>query len=238
MNGFPDHRAAVSDRGYNPGVGKLSVSILSADLAHLADEVKVVGAYADFIHIDVMDAHFAPPLTFGPVLVASLRPVTDLVLHGHLMVEAPEGLFAELAEAGMDVVSFHVEAVDDPAPVIRKARGAGMGVGITVSPETPVERIFPFLEDLDDVIIMSVRPGWSGQKFIPEALPKLEAARRELDRRGLPAGLEIDGGVKLDNAKRCVDAGATVLVVSSAIYGADDAVGAAREFAGIVKAGA
>jgi len=219
-------------------VGKLSVSILSADLAHLADEVKLVGAYADVIHIDVMDAHFAPPLTFGPVLVASLRPVTDLVLHGHLMVEAPEGLFAELAEAGMDVVSFHVEAVDDPAPVIRKARGAGMGVGITVSPETPVERLFPYLEDLDDVMIMSVRPGWSGQKFIPEALSKLEAARRELDRRSLPADLEIDGGVKLDNAKRCVDAGATVLVVSSAIYGADDAVGAAGEFADIVKGGA
>jgi ribulose-phosphate 3-epimerase len=219
-------------------VGKLSVSILSADLAHLADQVKLVEGYADVIHIDVMDAHFAPPLSFGPVLVASLRPHTDLVLHGHLMIDTPEGLFDELAEAGMDVVSFHVEAVDDPTPVIRKARGAGLGVGMTVSPETPVERIYPHLEDLDDVMIMSVRPGWAGQKFIPEVLPKLEAARRELDRRGLSADLEIDGGVKSDNARRCVDAGATVLVVSSAIYRADDVTAAARDFADVAKAGA
>jgi ribulose-phosphate 3-epimerase len=219
-------------------VGKLSVSILSADLAHLADEVKLVEPHADVIHIDVMDAHFAPPLTFGPVVVASLRPVTGRVLHGHLMVQAPEGLFDELAEAGMDIVSFHVEAVDDPAPIIRKARGAGMGVGMTVSPETPVERLHPYLDDVDDVMIMSVQPGWAGQRFIPEALPKLEAARRELDRRGLAADLEIDGGVKLENAKRCVEAGATVLVVSSAIYRADDVAAAAREFADIAKGGA
>jgi ribulose-phosphate 3-epimerase len=218
-------------------VGKLSVSILSADLAFLADQVKLVEPYADAIHIDVMDGHFAPPITFGSVVVASLRPHTDRVLHGHLMVDAPESLFDELAEAGMDIVSFHVEAVADPAPVIRKARGAGMGVGMTVSPETPVERIYPFLEDLDDVIVMSVHPGWAGQRFIPEAVPKLEAVRAEIDRRGLEADVEIDGGVKLDNAKRCVQAGATVLVVASAIYQAADSASAAREFAAIARGG-
>lgn len=216
-------------------MGKLSVSILSADLAHLADQVKLVEPHADAIHIDVMDAHFAPPITFGPVVVASLRPCTDRVLHGHLMVDAPEGLFDELAQAGMDIVSFHVEAVDDPAPVIRKARGAGLGVGMTVSPETPVEEIYPYLEDLDDVMVMSVHPGWTGQRFIPEALPKLEAVRAELDGRGLPADVEIDGGVKLDNAKRCVDAGANVLVVASAIYQAPDVVAAAREMKAIAE---
>jgi ribulose-phosphate 3-epimerase len=216
-------------------MGKLSVSILSADLAHLADQVKLVEPHADAIHIDVMDAHFAPPITFGPVLVASLRPCTDRVLHGHLMVDAPEGLFDELAQAGMDIVSFHVEAVDDPAPVIRKARGAGMRVGMTVSPETPAEELYPYLEDLDDVMVMSVHPGWAGQRFIPEALPKLEAVRAELDRRGLPADVEIDGGVKLDNAKRCVDAGANVLVVASAIYHAPDVVAAAREMKAIAE---
>jgi ribulose-phosphate 3-epimerase len=218
-------------------MGKLSVSILSADLAHLADQVKLIEAHADAIHIDVMDAHFAPPITFGPVLVASLRPCTDRILHGHLMVDAPENQFDELAEAGMDLVSFHVEAVEDPAPIIRKARGAGMGVGMTVSPQTPVDRLSPYLEDLDDVMIMSVHPGWAGQTFIPEALPKLEAARAELDRRGLPADVEIDGGVKLDNAKRCVEAGATVLVVASAIYQAADPLAAAGEFAAIAKGG-
>jgi ribulose-phosphate 3-epimerase len=213
----------------------LSVSILSADFAHLADEVKLVEPHADAIHIDIMDAHFAPPITVGPIVVASLRRATELRLHGHLMVEVPEGLFEELAEAGMDIISFHVEAVDDAGPVIRKARGAGMGVGMTVSPETPVEQLWPYLEDLDDVMIMSVHPGWAGQRFIPEVLPKLEAARAELDRRGLTADVEIDGGVKLDNAKRCIDAGATVLVVASAIYHAPDVPAAARAFAAVAK---
>jgi len=216
-------------------MGKLSVSILSADLAHLADQVKLVEPHADAIHIDIMDAHFAPPITFGPVVVASLRPVTELVLHGHLMVDVPEAQFDELAQAGMDIVSFHVEAVDDPAPVIRKARGAGMRVGMTVSPETPVEELYPNLEDLDDVMVMSVHPGWAGQRFIPEALPKLETLRAELDRRGRSIDIEIDGGVKFDNAKRCVDAGANVLVVASGIYHADDIVGAAREMKAIAE---
>ena len=216
-------------------MGKLSASILSADLAHLADQVELVEPYADVIHVDVMDGHFVPPITMGSVVVASLRPHTGRVLHGHLMVEGPEGLFDDLAQAGMDVVSFHIEAVEDPEPVIRKARGAGMGVGITVSPETPVERVHPYLDDLDDVMVMSVHPGWSGQRFIPEALPKLEAVRAELDRRGLGADLEIDGGVKLDNARRCVEAGATVLVAASAIFQADDVAAAARELKAIAE---
>jgi ribulose-phosphate 3-epimerase len=219
-------------------VGKLSASILAADFARLGEQVKVVEEYAEIIHIDVMDAHFVPPLTLGPVVVASLRPVTDRVLHGHLMVEAPDALFDELAEAGMDMVSFHVEAVSDPDPVIRKARGAGMGVGITINPETPPDRVFSRLDELDDVMVMSVHPGWSGQAFIPEALPKLSAVREELDRRGLKADLEIDGGVNLENAKRCVDAGATVLVAASAIFGAPDIVAAARELAGIARGAA
>jgi ribulose-phosphate 3-epimerase len=216
-------------------VGKLSASILAADFARLGEQVKVVGEYADIIHIDVMDAHFVPPLTLGAVVVASLRPVTDRVLHGHLMVEAPDALFDDLAEAGMDVVSFHAEAVDDPEPVIRKARGAGLGVGMTINPETPPERVFPHLDELDDVMVMSVHPGWSGQTFIPEALPKLAAIRDELERRGLKPELEIDGGVNLENARRCVDAGATVLVAASAIFRAPDIAAAARQLAGIVR---
>jgi ribulose-phosphate 3-epimerase len=217
-------------------MGKLSASILAADLANLADQVKLVHAYADVIHVDVMDAHFVPPLTIGPIVVAALRPHTDRTLHGHLMVEAPEGLFAELAEAGMDVVSFHVEAVDEPGPVIAKARDAGMGVGLTVSPETPIESVYPHLEEIDDVMVMSVHPGWAGQAFIPESLRKLEAVRAELDRRGLPADVEVDGGVKPENARRCVDAGANVLVAASAIFRADDVTAAARELKSFVEA--
>jgi ribulose-phosphate 3-epimerase len=218
-------------------VGKLSASILSADYACLADQVKLVDRYADVIHVDVMDAHFVPPLTIGAVVVASLRPHTDRILHGHLMVEVPEGLFEDLAEAGLDMVSFHVEAVADPAPVIRKARGVGMGVGITMHMETPVEAVFPFLDDLDDVMLMSIEPGWSERLLDPGVFPRLEAVRSEIDRRGLPAELEIDGGVTLDNAKRCVNAGASVLVAGSAIFRAPD-MAAARDLKAIAEGGA
>ena len=216
-------------------MGTLAASILSADLAHLADQVKLVEMYAEAIHIDIMDAHFVPPLTIGPVVVASLRPVTDRVFHGHLMVEAPESLFDDLAEAGLDIVSFHHEAVADPAPVIAKARGAGMRVGMTLNMETPVDAVFPYLDDLDDVMLMSIRPGWSGQELNPDVYPRLEAVRGEVDRRGLFTDVELDGGVKIDNARRAIDAGATVLVAASAIFQAPDPTAAARELAAIAR---
>jgi ribulose-phosphate 3-epimerase len=219
-------------------VGKLAASILSADYAYLADQVKLVEPYADVIHVDVMDAHFVPPLTIGAVVVASLRPHTDRVLHGHLMVETPEGLFEDLAEAGMDMVSFHVEAVADLAPVIDKARGLGMGVGITMNMETPVETVLPYLDALDDVMLMSIPPGWSGQPLDPAVFPRIEAVRVEIDRRGLSADVEIDGGVKLDNARRCVDAGASVLVAASAVFQAPDIAAAARDLKAIAQGGA
>ena len=216
-------------------MGTLSASILSADFAHLADQVKLVEPYAEVIHIDIMDAHFVPPLTIGPMVVASLRPVTGRVLHGHLMVEAPEGLFDELAEAGLDIVSFHCEAVTDPAPIIAKARGTGMGVGLTLNMETPVEDAFPYLDDIDDLMLMSIRPGWAGQALNPEVYPRLETARMEVDRRGLGTAVEIDGGVKVANAQRAIDAGATVLVAASAIFGSPDPAAAARELAAIAR---
>jgi ribulose-phosphate 3-epimerase len=216
-------------------MGMLAASILSADFAHLADQVKLVEPYAEVIHIDIMDAHFVPPLTIGPVVVASLRPVTDRVFHGHLMVEAPEGLFDDLAQAGLDIVSFHHEAVADPAPVIAKARGVGMRVGMTLNMETPVDAIFPYLDDLDDVMLMSIRPGWAGQELSPDIFPRLEAVRAEVDRRELPAAVEIDGGVKIENAQRAIDAGASVLVAASAIFHAPDPAAAARELAAIAR---
>ena len=214
-------------------MGKLAASILAADLAHLADEVKAVEGAADIIHIDIMDGHFVPPIALGTVVVASLRPCTRLTLHGHLMVDAPESYFEELADAGLDVVSFHHEAVGDPEPAIAKARAAGMGTGITLNLETPVEAAFPVLDQVDDVMLMSIRPGWSGQDLHPEVYPRIEAVRREVDRRELRVDVEIDGGVKIDNARRAVDAGATVLVAASGIYRADDPATAARTLAGI-----
>ena len=213
----------------------LSASILSADLAHLADQVRLVEPFADTIHVDIKDGRFVPPITFGPLVVAALRRATARTLHGHLQVEEPEALFDELAAAGMDVVSFHLEAVDDPAPVIAKARGAGLRVGLTVSPETPVEALFGSLDDLDDVIVMSVHPGWAGQPFIPGSLAKVSAVRSELERRGLRADVEIDGGISADNARRALDAGANVLVAASAIFQATDIGAAARGLARIVR---
>ena len=218
-------------------MGKLAASILSADLAHLADEVKLVEPYADIIHVDIMDGHFVPPIALGTVLVASLRPWTDRVLHGHLMVDAPESFFQELAEAGLDVVSFHHEAVGDPEPAIAKARAVGMGAGVTLNLETPVEAAFPYLEQIDDLMLMSIRPGWSGQELDPAVFRRIEAARAEVDRRGLSADVEIDGGVTIDNAQHAVDAGATVLVSASGIYQASDKVEAARTLAEIASGG-
>jgi ribulose-phosphate 3-epimerase len=216
-------------------MGKLAASILSADLAHLGDEVKLVEPYADIIHVDIMDGHFVPPIALGGVVVSSLRPCTDLVLHGHLMVDAPEAYFEELADAGLDVVSFHHEAVGDPAPAIAKAKAAGMRAGVTLNLETPVDATFRYLDDVDDVMLMSIRPGWSGQQLNPEVYPRIEAARGEIDRRGLTTDVEIDGGVKIENAQRAIDAGATVLIAASGIYQAPDKVAAARTLAGIAN---
>jgi ribulose-phosphate 3-epimerase len=218
-------------------MGKLAASVLSADLAHLADEVKLVEPYADIIHVDIMDGHFVPPIALGTVFVASLRLCTDRVLHGHLMVDAPEAYFEELADAGLDVVSFHHEAVGDPERAIANARGAGLRTGVTLNLETPVEAAFSYLEQIDDVMLMSIRPGWSGQELNPDVYPRIEAVRDEVDRRGLPVDIEIDGGVKVENARRAVDAGATVLVSASGIYQAPDKVQAARALAEIAARG-
>jgi ribulose-phosphate 3-epimerase len=217
-------------------MGTLSASILGADLAHLADQVKLVEPWAEVIHVDVMDGHFVPPIALGAVVVASLRRVTERVLHGHLMVDAPERYFDELREAGLDMVSFHLEAVPEPGPAIAKARAAGLGVGLTMNLETPVEAVFRHLDDIDDVMLMSIVPGWSGQELDPAVYPRLTAVREEIARRGRPMGLEVDGGVKLDNARRAVDAGADVLIAASGLFGAPDPAEAARRFAEIVEA--
>lgn len=211
----------------------LSASILSADLANLGEQVRLVEPFAQVIHIDVMDGSFVPRLTFGPLVVAALRRVTDRTLHGHLQVDAPEALLDQLAEAGMDTVSIHLEAVPDPGPVIAKARGAGMRAGLALAPQTPIEAVLPFLEELDDVIVMSVHPGWAGQPFIHASLAKVHAVRSELERRGLRADVEIDGGISPANARRALDAGANVLVAASAIFQASDVAAAARELARI-----
>jgi ribulose-phosphate 3-epimerase len=181
--------------------------------------------------VDVMDAHFVPPLTIGPVVVESLRPVSSLPLHCHLMIETPEALLEDFAKAGTDMVTFHLEAAPEPEIVIAEARARGMRAGIAVNPDTPVEEAFAYLDRVDNLIVMSVRPGWAGQEFMEEALPKVEAARKEIDRRGIVVDVEVDGGINEESGRRCLDAGATVLAAASSIFKASDPADAARRLA-------
>src|SRR5438309_1867696 len=151
-----------------------------------------------------MDAHFVPTLSIGAVVVDSIRPVTGLTFHCHLMVDDPVAMFDELAEAGTDIVTSHMEALRDPAEVLRQAGERKMRPGLAVNPETPVEDLFPHLERLDRVLIMTVHPGWSGQRFMDEGLAKIEAARKEIDRQGLSVDIEVDGGINEDTGRRCI----------------------------------
>lgn len=218
-------------------MGRLAASILAADFGHLADQMRLVEEHAEVFHIDIMDGHFVPPIALGAVVVESVRPITSRTFHGHLMVTTPTTLFPDLAAAGTDIVSFHMEADVDPREGIAAARAAGMGAGLTLNLQTPVEAVFPYLDLVDDVMLMSIVPGWSGQVLSPEVFPRVEAVRAEIDRRGLDIGLEVDGGVKLDNARRCVDAGASVLIAASAIFQAEDPADAARQLGAIAKGG-
>jgi ribulose-phosphate 3-epimerase len=215
------------------GGGKVAASILSADHAYLADQIKLVERYVELIHIDCMDAHFVPVLSVGPVVVESVRRVTDLPLHCHLMVERPEVLFPDFAQAGADIVTCHWEATPDPAATIAQAEHLGMKAGLAVNPDTSVKEVFPYLETLDRVLVMSVNPGWAGQSFIEDALPKIEAVREEIDRQGLSVEVEVDGGINERTASRCLAAGATVLAAASSIFKAVDPGEAARRLAGL-----
>jgi ribulose-phosphate 3-epimerase len=206
---------------------KLAPSILSADFAQLADEVDRVADEADLLHVDVMDGHFVPNLTIGPPVVKSLRKRTDLHLDCHLMVDNPEDLLEDFADAGADSCTIHIE-LGDPRPLFTRMRELGMRVGLTHNPETPVDTVLPYIEEIDILLFMSVHPGFGGQAFIPSVLDKVVTARKLVDERGLPVELEIDGGINHETAPQAAAAGADILVAGSAIFHADDPAAAAR----------
>jgi len=207
---------------------KLAPSILSADFARLGEEVARIEKYADLLHVDAMDGHFVPPITIGPVVVKSLRKITGLPLECHLMVTDPLGQAEQFAEAGGTSVVAHIEATPDPTAVIERARELGIGVGICLNPPTPLDAVLPWLERVDVLNVMTVNPGWAGQRFIREMLPKIAAARVEIDKRGLDVAIAVDGGIDLDTGREALDAGATVLGAASAIFSRPDPAEAAR----------
>lgn len=200
---------------------QIAPSILSADFARLAAAVAEVDAVADRLHLDLMDGHFVANLTFGPPVIAALRPHTETYFDCHLMVTNPGDLIDDSVKAGADSVSFHVE-LGDPQPLIDRIHALDCDAGLAVSPDTPIQEAFPFLENIQTLLVMSVHPGFGGQAFIPEALDKVRAARAEIDARGLDCLISIDGGINTETAAAAGAAGVDVLVAGSAVFRAPD----------------
>lgn len=214
----------------------LSPSLLSADFSKLSEELATVkNAGARYIHLDIMDGHFVPNITFGAPVLRSIRKVTDLVFDVHLMIENPENYLADFASAGADILNVHFEACTDLGKIIDKIHSLGCKAGVTVKPDTPVEAVASVLDKVDMVLVMTVYPGFSGQKFIPEALNKIPALVKERKERKLNFDIQIDGGVSLSNLRQVLDAGADSIVAGSAVFGAENPGEAVAEFMNIIR---
>jgi ribulose-phosphate 3-epimerase len=213
---------------------KLSPSILNADFARLADAIKAVEPYSDYIHMDVMDGHFVPNITFGPLVIEAVKRITEVPLDTHLMIYNPPEWVEAFAEAGSDRISFHLRACRDPESVIRATRRLGASPGLAISPEVPTFELKPFLGMVDFVIIMCVYPGFGGQKLMPEMLNRIGAVKRDAAEMGVKVEVEVDGGVKANNIPMVLEAGADNLVVGSSIFGATDVSRAAAEVRAIL----
>ncbi|HDT15646.1 MAG TPA: ribulose-phosphate 3-epimerase [Firmicutes bacterium] len=212
-------------------------SILDSDFSVLGATVKMLESEgADFIHLDVMDGRFVPQITFGPKIISSIRPLTKLVFDAHLMIEKPEEQAENFIKAGCDIINFHEEACKSPSALIDLIKKSGKKCGMTIKPGTPVDNILKYIDRLDLILIMSVEPGYGGQAFMPEQLLKLEKLRGIIDSNSYDCLLEIDGGIKKENAGQACDAGADVLVAGSAFFSKPDPAAALREFKKILEA--
>ena len=203
-------------------------SILSADFARLGEQVREAEeAGADRIQVDVMDGHFVPNITVGPLIIKAIRPHTSLLIEAHLMIERPELYVPEFAKAGADYIIPHVETSPHLHRTVQQIRSVGAKAGVALNPSTPLAAIEEILEYVDMVIVMTVNPGFGGQEFIESMLPKIRRLREMIDRRGLSCAIEVDGGIHEETAPKVVEAGATLLVAGSAVYAAPDGVAAA-----------
>ncbi|CAG9611134.1 Ribulose-phosphate 3-epimerase [Bacillus rhizoplanae] len=202
---------------------KIAPSILSADFSRLGEEIKdVEKGGADYIHVDVMDGHFVPNITIGPLIVEAIRPITSLPLDVHLMIENPDQYIPAFAKAGADIITVHVETCPHLHRTIQLIKSQGIKAGVVLNPHTPVSMIEHVLEDTDMVLLMTVNPGFGGQKFIHSVLPKIKQVADMVRERNLQVEIEVDGGVNVETAKLCVEAGANVLVAGSAVYNQKD----------------
>ncbi|GAA2144847.1 ribulose-phosphate 3-epimerase [Nocardioides koreensis] len=200
---------------------QITPSILNADFANLGEEVARIGS-ADWVHVDVMDNHFVPNLTFGPTMVEALARSTQTPLDAHLMIEDPDHNALAYVEAGCGSVTFHVEAAQAPVRLARELRSHGARASMALKPATPIEPYEDLLPELDMLLVMTVEPGFGGQKFLDLCLPKIRRARALMDKHGVETWLQVDGGVSLETIERCAEAGADVFVAGSAVYSADD----------------
>ncbi len=214
---------------------QISPSILSADFANLEAEVKAIGT-ADWVHVDVMDNHFVPNLTIGLPVVEALRRVSPLPLDCHLMIDNPDRWAPGYAEAGAESVTFHVEAAADPRGLARTLRGLGARAGLAVKPGTPWEPYEGLLPDLDMVLVMTVEPGFGGQSFMVDQMPKVRAVRESVRRFGGEVWIQVDGGVSAETIEQCAEAGADVFVAGSAVYGKEDVPGRIAELRALARA--